>query len=197
MRIRNAFALILVAVLLGGCGAAKAGTAATVGGVRISEATLADAFMDLSSGANATQLGITEGELTVEVLNRLVILELVRQLGKAAEVSVSETEIAAERSRVTAQFGSEAALIEAGLQQAIAPSQIDSVFEISLFVSKIGEKLEPNGSESDQTSAFESFLFSYVDSAAIEISPRYGKWDPTRAAVSAPENPLVNSTRER
>jgi hypothetical protein len=196
MKIRNAVVFGLVAMLISACGASEAGSAASISGVKISEAALADALVDLSNEVSATELGISDAELTLEVLNRLVISELIRQVGESAQITVSETEVAAERSRVTKDFGSEAALIQAGLQQAIAPSLINSVFEISLYVSKIGKKLEPTGSETDQTSAFESFLFSFIETADIQVSPRYGTWDSTRAAVVAPENPLVNTPQE-
>ncbi len=196
MKFRNFLAVGLVAALLTGCGASDAGSAANVAGTSISEATLADALLDLSNEVTAADLGISDAELTAQVLNRLVITELIRKLGAEAEVTVSETEIAAERSRVQSDFGSEAELIAAGLQQAIAPSLIDTVFEISLYVSKISQKLEPTGTDADRTSAFESFLFSYVDSADIRVSPRYGNWDKTQAAITPPSNPLVSNPGE-
>jgi len=196
MKIRNAVVFGLVAMLISACGASEAGSAASISGVKISEAVLADALVDLSNEVSATELGISDAELTLEVLNRLVISELIRQVGEEAQITVSETEVAAERSRVIKDFGSEAALIQAGLQQAIAPSLINSVFEISLYVTKIGQNLEPTGSQADQTSAFESFLFSFIETADIQVSPRYGTWDSTRAAVVAPENPLVNTPQE-
>lgn len=196
MKFRNFLIVGLVAALLTGCGASDAGSAANVAGTSISEATLADALTELSNEVTAAELGISDAELTAQVLNRLVITELVRKLGVEAEVTVSETEIVAERSRVQSEFGSEAELIKAGLQQAIAPSLINSVFEISLYASKIGEKLEPNGTDTDRTSAFESFLFSYVDSADIKVSPRYGTWDKTQAAITPPSNPLVSNPGE-
>jgi hypothetical protein len=196
MKFRNFLIVGLVAALLTGCGATDAGSAANVAGTSISEAALADVLVELSNEVTAADLGISDAELTAQVLNRLVITELVRKLGAEAEVTVSETEIFAERSRIQSEFGSDAELIQAGLQQAIAPSLINSVFEISLYASKIGEKLEPNGTDADRTSAFESFLFSYVDSADIKISPRYGTWDKTQAAITPPSNPLVSNPGE-
>lgn len=196
MKIRNGLALALVALLLAGCGVTSAGSAANVAGTEIPESALSDAVQDLSGKVTSTELGLSDAELTSQVLNRLLIVELVRKLGAEADVSVSEAEIAAERSRVTADFGSEAELIEAGLQQAIAPSLINSVFEISLYVSKIGQKLEPTGTEADRTSAFESFLFAYVDTANIEVSPKYGQWDKTQAAIVPANNPLVTTPQE-
>ncbi len=196
MKFRNFLAVSLIAVLLTGCGATDAGSAANVAGTSISETALADAVQDLSNQVTASELGISDAELTAQVLNRLVITELVRKLGEQADVTVTETEIAAERSRVKNDFGSEADLIEAGLQQAIAPSLIDTVFEISLYVSKIGAKLEPNGTDADRTSAFESFLFAYVDTADIKVAPRYGNWDKTQAAITPPSNPLVSNQGE-
>jgi hypothetical protein len=196
MKIRNAVILGLVAMLISACGASEAGSAASISGVKISEAVLADALVDLSNEVSAIELGISDTQLTLEVLNRLVIGELIRQVGQEAQVTVSETEVTAERSRIVKDFGSEAALIQAGLKQAIAPSLLNNVFEISLYVSKIGKKLEPAGTEAEQTAAFESFLFSFIETADIQVSPRYGSWDSTRAAVVAPENPLVNSPQE-
>ena len=186
----------MATLLLAGCGAVNAGSAATVAGTEISESALAAAMNELTAEVSATELGASEAELTTTVLNRLVILEVVRNLGAEAEVNVSESEIAAERSRVTADFGSEAELIEAGLQQAIPPSLINSVFEISLYVSKIGTKLQPSGSETDKSAAFESFLFAWVDTANVEVSPRYGQWDKAQAAIGPTTNPLVFSPQE-
>ena len=196
MKFRNAFVFGFIAILLAGCGASDAGSAANVAGTSISEAELSDAVLDLSNEISATDLGISEQELTLQVLNRMVITEVVRKVGERAEVTVTETEIAAERSRVLSEFGTEAQLIEAGAQQAISPSLINTVFEISLYVSKIGEKLSPTGSDEDRTSAFESFLFAYVDSADIKVSPRYGQWDKTQAAIAGPANPLVTNPTE-
>lgn len=196
MRVRNIWVLAMATMLLAGCGAVNAGSAATVAGTEISESALASALDELTAEVSATELGASEAELTTTVLNRLVILEVVRNLGVEAEVSVSESEIAAERSRVTADFGSEAELIQAGLQQGIPPSLIDSVFEISLYVSKIGTKLQPSGSETDKSAAFESFLFAWVDTANVEVSPRYGQWDKAQAAIGPTANPLVFSPQK-
>lgn len=196
MKIRNAIIFGAVAMVLSACGASDAGTAASISGVKIPESALADALVDISNEVSAETLNITEAELTLEVLNRLVLTEVIRQVGAQAQVTVSESEIAAERSRVIADFGSEAALIDAGLQQAIAPSMLDKVFEISIYVAKIGQKLEPTGSPANQNTAFESFLFTFIEGADIAVAPRYGKWDAARAAVVAPDNPLVNSPQE-
>jgi hypothetical protein len=196
MKIRNAIFFGLVAMVLSACGASDAGTAASISGVKIPESVLADALVDISSEVSAESLNITEAELTREVLNRLVLTEVIRQVGAQAEVLVSESEIAAERSKVISDFGSEAALIDAGLQQAIAPSMLNNLFEISIFVSKIGQKLEPTGSPENQNTAFESFLFTFIEGADIQVAPRYGKWDPAQAAVIAPANPLVNNPQE-
>ncbi|MFZ9283429.1 MAG: SurA N-terminal domain-containing protein, partial [Candidatus Nanopelagicales bacterium] len=124
MRVRNILVLAMATLLLAGCGAVNAGSAATVAGTEISESALAAAMNELTAEVSATELGASEAELTTTVLNRLVILEVVRNLGAEAEVNVSESEIAAERSRVTADFGSEAELIQAGFQQGIPPSLI-------------------------------------------------------------------------
>lgn len=197
MKIRS-FALVAVlAILLAGCGANSAGSAARVAGANISEAELAAAVQDLTSKVTASELGISESELTIEVLNRLVIRELVRKLGAEAGVIVTPSDIAAERSRVLADFESEQALEEAGLQQAIAPSLLDSVFEISLIVNGIGQKLEPTGDQAAQQSAFESFLFAFVESALIEVSPKYGRWNAPSASVIAATNPLVITPQEQ
>jgi hypothetical protein len=187
---------LITAVSIIGCGASNAGSAARIAGTSVTESELANALSDLTQQVTATQLEISEAELTIEVLNRLVVRELVRKLGAEAGITVTESEIAAERSRVIAEFGSEQALVEAGLQQAIAPSLLDSVFEISLYVTRIGQKLEPNGDQSAQQSAFESFLFAYVDSALIEVSPKYGQWNPASASVVAASNPLVLTPQE-
>lgn len=196
MRVRNLLVLAMATLLLAGCGAVNAGSAATVAGTEISESALAAAMNELTAEVSASQLGASDAELATTVLNRLVILEVVRKLGEEAEVFVSDSEIAAERSRVKADFGTEAELIEAGLQQAIPPSLINSVFEISLYVSKIGTKLQPSGSETDKSAAFESFLFAWVDTANVEVSPRYGEWDKTQATVGPTTNPLVFSPQE-
>jgi len=197
MRFRKFALVVVIALLLSGCGASNSGNAARVAGTNISESALSAAVQDLASQVTASELGMSDAELTIEVLNRLVITELIRKLGAEAGVTVTSSDVAAERSRVLAEFESVQAMEEAGLQQAIAPSLLNSVFEISLFVNGIGEKLEPTGDAAAQQSAFESFLFAFVDSAVIEVSPKYGQWNAASASVIATTNPLVIAPEEK
>jgi hypothetical protein len=194
--IKSVLVVSIVSLLLAGCGASNSGSAAVIGDVKIPESTLAQSFAEITEVTSVAALESTEDQLTRELLNRLVLLEIVRQAAVLAEVEVTPADVAAERSKTEADFGGPAQLTEAALAQAIAPRDINGVLELGLTISRIGVKLEPTGTQESQSAAFNTFILSFGEGLNVQISPRYGTWNAQQISVDAPTNPVAGTPGE-
>jgi hypothetical protein len=100
-------AVAALAVVLSGC--AQVGAAATVGGTRISQATVQgsiDAILAERAGTDTSQMQLETGE----ALNRSQLLShilgvLFREVGAELEITVTKAEIDSQRAAILQQVG--------------------------------------------------------------------------------------------
>jgi hypothetical protein len=181
--VRRGVVAVAASVILAGCaGLGEAGSAATVGEVQISTETLAS-----ESAAIQSQRGVPAGSadsaLTLAVLQRLIITELVTQASAAQGVTVTEGEIDAANAELEAELGGPEALEAAFLESNVPASGIPRQIELSLQVQKLGAALVPDADPASQQQGVLQYVTGFGLQEGIEVSPRFGTWDGGRLTI--------------
>ena len=179
---RGIIALVASMALVGCAGLGEAGSAATVGDVQVSTQTLAaeTAAIQVQRGG---QSGAPDAELTLAVLQRLVITELVGQVATAQGIMVTQGEIDASIAEFEAQLGGAEALQAAYLEANVPAEAIEQQVTLSLQVRKLGAALAPDADQNAQEQALVEYVTAYGQQEGIEVSPRFGTWDTTTLTV--------------
>ena len=171
-------AAILAGAALSGCaGLGQAGAAADVGATQISSQTLADdvAAVQEQRGVPA---GTANSALTLSVLQRLIISELVEQAATAQGVVVTQGQIDQARAELEAQLGGRDALVAAYLDADVPVDGIERQVALSLQVQQLGAFLAPDADPGSQQQAVLQYVTGFGLQEGIEVSPRFGTWDP-------------------
>jgi hypothetical protein len=175
---RRAIVATVAALALVGCGSlGEAGSAATVGDVQISTEALAN---DVASVQQERGVATRSGNsaLTLSVLQRLVITELVDQAAAAQGVSATRGEIDSATAGLEAQLGGPEGLQAAYLDTDVPAASIPRQVELSIQVQKLGATLAPDADPSGQQQALVQYVTGFGIQQGIQVSPRFGTWEP-------------------
>lgn len=187
---KKILALVAVATTLLLTGCSQVGSAATVGGTKISQATVQssiDAILAARQGVDTSQMQLETGE----VLNRgqlrfHLFSTLLREVGKEIKLSVSKAEIDTRRQSIIDQVGGVEALPNALVGAGIAPKDFDQYIEAILIQDKITQALTAAGvTEADMGAQIKKLVVAKAKELGVTVNPRYGKWDATVADVVA------------
>lgn len=177
MRARQGIVAIAASVLLAGCaGLGQAGAAADVGATQISTEALASqvAAVQQQRGVPA---GTPDTALTLSILQRLIITELVDQAASAQGVTVTRGEVDTARAELQAQLGSPEALVAAYLDADVPSDGIERQVELSVQVRQLGAALAPDADPAGQQQAVLQYVTGFGIQEGIDVSPRFGTWD--------------------
>lgn len=185
--------LTLTAVLsLTACSQDKLGAAAVIDGRTITTAELQSTTRDylaVVSGGDA-------GDAQIAVLQRMIVSAVIDEAAREAGVNVPQGRVAAERDSVLKSVGGRKDLVRElaqSQQTVLAPSDIDRWVKDRLLFNAIavelgGGDLDPNAPETQEAlSRANEVLRGASEGMDIEISPRYGSWDPAKGI-----SPLVS-----
>ncbi|MCX4692956.1 SurA N-terminal domain-containing protein [Streptomyces sp. NBC_01408] len=181
-------ALLVAAPLLSACsGETRPGTAAVVGGERITTSALQAQVNDVRaaqnrSGQAAAELIARTPNLERAKLGKMIQLRVLEKAADGAGISVSTKEI--EESREAQEKGA-GGLEERALQGRVplAPAQIDEELRFQLLLGKLTERfgedkiLQPLSQAAEQLD--------------IEVNPRYGAWDARQIGLGAADTPWI------
>uniref|UniRef100_A0AAU2JQN7 SurA N-terminal domain-containing protein n=1 Tax=Streptomyces sp. NBC_00049 TaxID=2903617 RepID=A0AAU2JQN7_9ACTN len=183
-------ALLLAAPLLAACsGETRPGTAAVVGGERITTSALQAQVNDVRvaqnrSGQGAAELIASTPNLERQKLDAILQSRIIDTMAETAGITVSAKEIGDERKAYIDNNGG-AAQFEALLLQkgAMAPGQADRFLRDRVLLTKLTEKYGNGKLEEPARAA--------VKALDIEVNPRYGAWDAKQIKLGAGETPWI------
>lgn len=183
-----AITLSVSVFLLSGCG--QVGTAAKVGGTKISQASVQasiDAVIAERINVDTSQMQIESGEALNRSQLRLYLLgALFREIGSELKITISKAEIDTRRAGIIDQIGGAEQLPLALVGAGIAAKDFDSYIEFILFSDKIGQTLVAAGVAQDQVGLeIQKIVIAKAKEIGVTINPRYGAWDPETADVVA------------
>ncbi|MFD9370748.1 SurA N-terminal domain-containing protein [Streptomyces sp. NPDC060020] len=183
-------ALLLAAPLLSACsGEARPGTAAVVGGERITTSALQAQVNDVRvaqnrTGQAAAELIASTPNLERQKLDSMLQSHVIDKMADTAGISVSVKEIEDERrayveeNKGAEQF--EALLLQKG---AMAPGQVDRFLRDRVLLTKLTAKYGQGKLEEPARAA--------ATDLRIEVNPRYGAWDVKQIKLGAGETPWI------
>ena len=169
--------VMATSLALTGCaGLGQAGAAADVGTTQISSETLA-ADVAAVQEQRGVPAGTADSALTLSVLQRLIITELVDQAAAAQGITVTQGEIDVATAELEAQLGGPEALVTAYLDTDVPASGIARQVELSLQVRELGTFLAPDADPESQQLAVIQYVTGFGVQEGVEVSPRFGTWE--------------------
>lgn len=190
---KKILALVAVATTFVLTGCSQVGAAATVGDIKITQATVQgsiDSILAERAKVDTTQMQLEKGEaLNRSQLRFHLLSTLLREVGKELKLSVSKAEIDTRRASILNQVGGEASLPTALVNAGIAPQDLDVYIEAISYSDKISQKLTAAGVTEDQLgSELQKLVVAKAKEIGVSVNPRYGKWDATIADVVATDS---------
>ena len=181
-------AVAALAVVLSGC--AQVGAAATVGGTRISQATVqasVDAILAERAGIDTSQMQLETGEtLNRSQLRFHLFGTLLREVGAELKITVTKAEIDTQRAAILQQVGGADQLPIALVTAGIAAQDLDLYIEAITFSDKISNLIATSGVPEEQIGAeIQRLITAKAKEVGVTVNPRYGTWDPETADVVA------------
>ena len=181
-------AVAALAVVLSGC--AQVGAAATVGGTRISQATVqgsVDAILAERVGTDTSQMQLETGEtLNRSQLRFHLVGTLLREVGAELKITVTKAEIDTQRAAILQQVGGEDQLPFALVSAGIAAQDLDLYIEAITFSDKISNLIAASGVPEEQIgSEIQRLITAKAKELGVTVNPRYGTWDSEIADVVA------------
>lgn len=183
-------ALLLAAPLLSACsGEARPGTAAVVGGERITTSALQAQVNDVRaaqnrSGQAAAELIASTPNLERQKLDSILQSRIIDEMADTAGLTASQKDIEDERKAYVDENGGaeqfEALLLQKG---AMAPGQVDRFLRDRVLLTKLSAKYGNGKLEEPARAA--------VRALHIEVNPRYGAWDAKQIKLGVGETPWI------
>lgn len=182
-------ALLLAAPLLSACaGEARPGTAAVIGGERITTSAVQAQVNDVRSAQNRSE---NPAELIAAVpqlervkLSTMLQSRLLDRMARNAGITVTPKELEEERKAYEEGNRGAAAFEEAILQKAaVAPDQIERWVRDQVLLNKLNAKYG-EGKLAEPASKAAAEL-------AIDVNPRYGTWDSQRVTLGDAKTPWI------
>jgi len=195
--VRRTAALLAAAVALGAslgaCSPDRVGSAAVIDGRTVSSDDLqatARAYLAVVPGGDA-------GDAQRSILQRMIVSAAIDEAAREAGVRVRDGQVAAERDQVLESVGGRKGLIRTLAQSqqptVLAPQDVDRWIKDRLLFRAIAEEiagvpLDPEAPETQQAlNETNDRLRQASEGIVVELSPRYGTWDPATGLV-----PLVS-----
>ena len=177
-------AVVAAAVaFLSGCGnVGDGGSAAIVGDTHISIGDV-DAQVQEVLAARGNPNDRPSQGLVTDTVRRLVITDLVNKAAQSKGVSVTQGQVDAYYNQTEAGLGGEQAMQDLFLQNNVPPSAIQGQVEIALQLDELGALLAPGGADADKQNAAYEYMVSFAQQTGVDISPRFGTWDPVKLAL--------------
>jgi hypothetical protein len=181
-------AVSALAVVLSGC--AQVGAAATVGGTRISQATVqgsVDAILAERAETDTSQMQLETGEtLNRSQLRFHLFGALLREVGAELKITVTKAEIDTQRAAIVQQVGGAEQLPIALVSAGIAAQDLDLYIEAITFSDKISNLIATSGVPEEQIGAeIQRLITAKAKELGVTVNPRYGTWDAENADVIA------------
>ena len=193
-RLAAAGAVVVVLPLATSC-QTRIGEAATVGSQQIQTATLTSVTQRSFAAAAGTGNAVPasqQASVQRNVLNLLVQVDLLREIGQAENVSASASDLASERAAEAQQAGGDAALIKASAQGGLSETDLPLVLERSVLITKLQSKFGTT-----DTTVFTKDLTTAASKIKIRINPRFGSWDAKTLTVVGAANDLSSTVTKK
>lgn len=193
-------AIASAALLIASCGVAdKAGAAAVVGGNVIAESTVTEQVNQARTDLENTSLDLLQNIPTMSllsqmVIDRLVLEEILKYAVADLEISISDSDVANYRDTVFRNYGEAEVKAQLVSQNGLAQKYVDNFMYDIMVQREIMDVLAPGMNEQIQAAALYKYLSGIAKDKEVEVSPRYGVWDPETMRTTLVDNFLSTTT---
>jgi hypothetical protein len=186
---------VAVAALLSACQPGETGAAAVVGKNRLTEAKAeSDTKATIAAMGTTGAGGIDPGQILDTTIGRFVHHELLVRAARQVGVSVSKADVDALLAPAIASNGLAGLQQQAAQQASVPPKELDAYASDVALENKLGAKLDPKGSSTDQQAAILAYYEKLGKQVGIAVSPRYGTYDLSTLSVVAGPDDLSKPT---
>jgi peptidyl-prolyl cis-trans isomerase SurA len=205
IRQRRAARLAVVAlggcIALAACGSSQFGSAAIVGGDRITSSTLASEVSSLNHGyhANKVRLAFPASQMPQVVLAWLLRFRIRDELARREGITVSQTEIQQAINQIASQGKTSGipSLTALAVQNGLPPNLVNSDLGryqaiANAFVNRLDGGQAPSSSTGQQAlnQAFDHAQCTAAKNLNIKVNPQFGRFDYGQLNVVPPANTL-------
>ena len=192
MKLRITAVAVGAALVLSGCsvGTKLAGTAVSISGVVVSEKALTAEVNEVRSQLESLPTGKVQQIPSLVLLNQMVlnnyILEhLIAQGIKEQGIVVTDAQVSAFTQSVFQQYGQETIEIQIASQQGVSATRVNDFMRMVVSQQALGQALAPNGTSDEQTQALVAYLSDLSRTLNIQVSPRFGSWNPNKIQLDS------------
>jgi hypothetical protein len=205
IRRRRAARLAVVAfggcIALAACGSTQFGSAAIVGGDRITSSTLATEVSNLNHGyhANKVRLAFPASQMPQVVLAWLLRFRIRDELARREGITVNQGDVQRAINQISSQGKSSgvSSLTALAVQNGLPPNLVSSDLGryqaiANVFVNRLDGGKAPSSSTAQQAlnQAFDRAQCMAAKNLNIKVNPQFGRFDYGQLSVVAPANTL-------
>jgi hypothetical protein len=205
IRQRRAARLAVVAfggcIALAACGSTQFGSAAIVGGDRITSSTLATEVSNLNQGyhANKVRLAFPASQMPQVVLAWLLRFRIRDELARREGITVSQGDVQRAINQISSQGKSSGvtSLTALAVQNGLPPNLVSSDLGryqaiANVLVNRLDGGQAPSSSTAQQAlnQAFDHAQCMAAKNLNIKVNPQFGRFDYGQLSVVAPANTL-------
>lgn len=188
-------------IALAACGPVQLGSAAIVGGDRITSSTLATEVSNLNNGyhANKVRLAFPASQMPQVVLAWLLRFRIRDELARREGITVNQEDVQRAISEISSQGKSSGlpSLTALAVQNGLPPNLIGSDLGryqaiANVFVNRLDGGQAPSSSTAQQAlnQAFDHAQCMAAKNLNIRVNPQFGRFDYGQLNVVAPANTL-------
>ena len=186
--IKKLSTLIAVLVLVSGCSSMGAGV--SIGDTEIKASkiqAIVDEMLAARKSVDTSQMDLIEGKQLLRNQAQFAIVKvLFDQIATERNFVVTPSDVAQRRDQITSQIGGEANLPNALISANLAESSFNDYLRILIIVDRLNSDSIAKGiPESQASSEVSKALVAMAAKLGVEVNSKYGKWNPTSAAIEA------------
>ena len=196
MKIRVLAAVTVCAIALTGCSSqSHVGSAVVVGGKSTSTKQINAQVDEIRNEIQELPVGTIEHTPSVVMLTRMVVdraitAQLVEVALKEQGITISDAEVQTFAEGIYTQYGKGKILIQIMGSNGVSSSQVAGFMRLVYAENVLAKKLAPDLSETEQTQALIAYVGGLSDKVGVEVSPRFGSWDPSQLQVTLGDQTL-------
>ena len=184
--IKKLSTLIAVLVLVSGCSSMGAGV--SIGDTEIKASkiqAIVDEMLAARKSVDTSQMDLIEGKQLLRNQAQFAIVKvLFDQIATERNFVVTPSDVAQRRDQITSQIGGEANLPNALISANLAESSFNDYLRILIIVDRLNS-IAKGIPESQASSEVSKALVAMAAKLGVEVNSKYGKWNPTSAAIEA------------
>lgn len=202
MKIRVLVAASACALVLSGCaGQSHVGSALVVDGKSVSTKEVNAQVDEIRNEIQMLPVGTIENTPSIVMLTRMVVdraitSQLVELALQKQGITISDDEVQTFADGIYAQYGKGKILIQIMGSNGVSSSQVDKFMRLVYAENVLAKKLSPELPEAEQTQALIEYVGAISNEVGVEVSPRFGTWEPTQLQVSLGDSTLSYIEKE-